>query len=235
MLIFSNGNRSYPIWGLLDNIPGVSYRVGLKGWMDQTLFPEYFLKSRAYQADLHQRMKIIWLDNCIGHTVTPRLADVLAAKNTVLKFLSACSIHVCQPANMFLISKIKDAWTKQWEAKKIELIQQNTWQNAPRADGQLSEKLTNLGKHFFLQLAVNSIEDVNREVDGDNMSYARKAIICCGLALGLNGAWSIGQLFSHLQEIIAKHLQYFQGQELPNFSRIVLKSFLRFYYFFLQF
>jgi len=63
--------------------------------------------------------------------------------------------------------------------------------------------------------------------------HARKTMICCGLALGLDGSWSVGQLFPHLQEIIAKHLQYFQGQEVPNFNRAVLKSFLIFYYFFL--
>ena len=40
MLIFSNENRSYPIRGLIDDIPGVSYRTGLKGWMDQMVFPE---------------------------------------------------------------------------------------------------------------------------------------------------------------------------------------------------
>jgi len=92
--------------------------------------------------------------------------------------------------------------------------------------------LTNLGKHFFLQLAVDSVEDVNREVDSDNMSYAKKAMIRCGLALRLDGSWSVEQLFLHLQEIIAKHLQYFQGQEVPNFNREILKSFLIFYYFF---
>ena len=53
MIIFSNKNRSYPIWDLIDDIPGVSYRTGPKGWMDQTVFPEYFLEPRAYQADLH--------------------------------------------------------------------------------------------------------------------------------------------------------------------------------------
>jgi hypothetical protein len=34
MLIFTNGNSTYSIRGLDDNIPGVSYRIGSKGWMD---------------------------------------------------------------------------------------------------------------------------------------------------------------------------------------------------------
>jgi hypothetical protein len=61
----------------------------------------------------------------------------------------------------------------------------------PRSDGQWSGKLTNLGKEFFLQLAANSIEDVNRQVDINNMSYARKSMIRCGLALEAEGTWSV--------------------------------------------
>ena len=179
--------------------------------MDQTVFLEYFLEPHAYQTDLHHCQKIIWLDNCSGHAMTPRLATILAAKNTIFKLLPPCSRHLCQPADTFLISEIKDVWTRQWEAKKTELIRQNAWQNAPRADEQWSGKLTNPRKRFFLQLAANSVEDVNREVDYDNISYARKAMIWCGLALELNGSWNVRQLFPHLQDIIAKHLQYFQG------------------------
>ena len=220
MLIFSNENRSYPIWGLVDNILGVSYRTCSKGWMDQTILCEYFLEPRAYQTDLHHCMKTIWQnDNCSGHSMNPRLAAVIAAKNIIFKFLPSCSTYLCQLADTFLISKIKDAWTRRWEAKKTELIQQNAWQNAPQTDGQWSRKLTNPCKQFFLQLATDSVEDVNQEVDCDNISYARKAMLRCGLALGLDGSWSVGQLFPHLQKIIARHLQYFQGEEVPNFNR----------------
>ena len=35
MLIFMNSSSNYPIRGLEDNIPGVYYRMGPKGWMDQ--------------------------------------------------------------------------------------------------------------------------------------------------------------------------------------------------------
>ena len=69
--------------------------------------------------------------------------------------------------------------------KIFELIQQNAWQNNPYGDGRRSEKLTNPNKRFFLQLGVDAIEDVNRLVDFDNMSYARKTMIRCGLALGI--------------------------------------------------
>ena len=195
MLIFINSNSSYPIRGLDDNIPRVSYRTGPKGWMDQNLFANFFQEPRAFQPNLHGRTKLIWVDNCIGHNLTPRLQDV---KQSILRYLPSCSTHLCQPIDTFIVSKIKDAWTKCWEAKKTELIATNAWQNTPRGDGQWLGKLTNPDKRFFLQLAIDSVEDVNREVDCDNMSYARKAMIRSGMALGVDGIWIVHQLFPHL-------------------------------------
>ena len=150
MLIFTNSNRNYPICGLYDNIPGVCYRTGPKGWMDQTLFAEYFSEPRAFQFDVHGRSKVIWVDNCTGHNVTPQLSVVLEAKQIILKYLPPCSTYLCQPADTFIISKGKDAWTRRWgEAKKIDLIEANTWHNIPQTDGHWSKKFINLGKRFF--------------------------------------------------------------------------------------
>jgi hypothetical protein len=53
MLIFTNGNNRNPIRGLDDNIPGISYMTRPKGWMDQALFPKFFLEPRAFQPNLH--------------------------------------------------------------------------------------------------------------------------------------------------------------------------------------
>jgi hypothetical protein len=214
MLIFTNGNSTYPIRGFDNNIPGVSYRTGPKSWMDQVLFPEFFLEPRAFQPNLHGRTKVVWVDNCSSHRITPRLTTVLTEKQTILKFLLPCCTYLCQPTDTFIISKIKDVWTRRWEIKKTQLIQTDAWQNIARGDEHWSGKLTNPGKHFFLQLIVNSVEDVNQQVDSDNISYSRKTMIRCGMALVLDGTWSMAQLFPHLQKIVAKHLQYFQGQDV---------------------
>ena len=64
---------------------------------------------------------------------------------------------------------------------------------------------------FFLQLAAHYVEDVHRKVDCDNMSYAQKAMIRFGMALGVNGIWSVNQLFTHLQQLITKYKLYFYG------------------------
>ena len=88
-----------------------------------------------------------------------------------------------------------------------------------RVDGQWSGKLINSGKRFFFELTAICIDNVNKEIDDDNISYARKARIRCGLALGLDGFWTVTQLFLHLQKIIAKHLQHFQGHDVLPFVR----------------
>ena len=40
---------------------------------------------------------------------------------------------------------------------------------------------------FFLQLVADSVEDVNRQLDFDNMSYARKMMIHLEMALAFDG------------------------------------------------
>ena len=72
-----------------------------------------------------------------------------------------------------------------------------------------------------MQLAVDSVEDVNSQVCTNGISFARKAMIQCGLALDIDGTWRINQLFPHLQEIIAMHQQYFDGPKEPLFGRLV--------------
>jgi hypothetical protein len=109
MLIFTNAHRSYPIRGLEDTIPSVTYRTGPKGWMDQAIFPDYFNEPRAFQVDVQQCTKVVWLDNCSSHSLTLRLRTVLTGKNTILRYLPLCSIHLCQLADTFIISKIKNA------------------------------------------------------------------------------------------------------------------------------
>ena len=91
----------------------------------------------------------------------------------------------------FIDSKIKDVWTRQWDAKKLELIQDHGWHNMPWANDQWLGKLTNPNKRFFLKLVPDSVEDVNEQIGSSNISYARKAMIHCGLAYGINDTWNV--------------------------------------------
>ena len=102
--------------------------------------------------------------------IPPTLTNILTAKQSILKYLPPYSKHLCQPVDMFIISKIKDAWSKQWKVKKTEFIASNAWQDSPKVNGQWSGKISD----YF---CANSVKDENRKVDSNNMSYTRKAMI----------------------------------------------------------
>ena len=66
------------------------------------------------------------------------------------KILIYAIFQLVQPANQFVISKIKNAWNHQWEAKKAQLIADGEWQNDCNGDGRRwLGKLKNPRKSFF--------------------------------------------------------------------------------------
>ena len=60
-------------------------------------------------------------------------------------------------------------------------------------------------------MAANAVRDVKAQRDSNGVSYARKAMVQCGMALGYDGNWPESQFTQKLQEIIAKHRPYFEG------------------------
>ena len=74
------------------------------------LFAKFFNDLRAYQGDSHSYVKHVWCDNSSSHNASPMLDATLARKNTRLYYLSPCTTHLVQPANQFIITKIKEAW-----------------------------------------------------------------------------------------------------------------------------
>jgi len=216
MMIFTNATRSYPIRGVPDNIDGVCYRSGPKGWMDKRVFREYLTERRAQRPDRLGRVKTIFLDNCSGHLSELECESELRALNARLRYLPANATDLCQPADSFVIAKIKNVWRRLWNEKKIELIEDDAWQNTPRKNGDWSGKLRNPGKHFFLSLAAKAVREVNGVRDTHGLTYARKAMIRCGLSLGTDGNWSTQQLFPHLQEIVKKYPSHFDGEAVTT-------------------
>ncbi|KAL3682857.1 hypothetical protein R1sor_000879 [Riccia sorocarpa] len=85
MIIFQNKDRRYPIRGIPDDIPGVCYRTGPKGWNDMTIFPQWFKETRVISRDRHDRTGIIYMDNCGCHNETPQLLAALEDVNAVIR------------------------------------------------------------------------------------------------------------------------------------------------------
>jgi hypothetical protein len=141
MVLFTNKNRAYPIQGIRDDVPGVCYRIGPRGWIDSQLLLEWFSEARSYQLDIYGRMKHVWMDNCSTHNITPDLSRVLNRLHTTLSYLPPNTTHLVQPADTFIISKIKDSWTAMWDEKKLELLEAGEWQNVVRFRGEWSGNL----------------------------------------------------------------------------------------------
>ena len=70
-LVFQNKHRSYPIQGVAEGKYGVSYRSGSKGWIDRTVFSQYFGERKVVHALPNGRKRILFIDNCSGHGITP--------------------------------------------------------------------------------------------------------------------------------------------------------------------
>ena len=213
-IIFTNKKRSYPIQGIPDDVEGVSYRTGPKGWMDQKLFVDWLSEPRAIDKDPAGRTRVIFMDNCSAHNETPEQLEALEKINAKIRKLPANSTHLCQPLDSFVIQKVKEVWRKEWEAEKLKFIENGDWSSGRNGSG----KLNNPGKHFFLQLASKAVQKVNSMSDNNGVSYARKAMIRCGLAPDTDGTWKVSQLFKPLQEIIARHHINFCGVPPDNFS-----------------
>ena len=104
-----------------------------------------------------------------------------------IRKLPANATNLCQPANSFVISKIKDAWTQRWKAHKLQCVQNGHWQDELRIDGRASRMLKNPGKRFFMDLVIAVVKDVNEQRDQRGLNFAQKAMICTSLARNILG------------------------------------------------
>ena len=207
-IVFQNKSRNYPIRRVPDDVPGVPYRTGPKGWMDKRVFGEWLLETRAISKDAFGRQWTIVLDNCSGHLEPDIQRENLAKINAVIKFLSKNATHLCEQADSFVIQKLKQRWRILWDEEKVRLIDSRQWKEGLLKSG----KLPNPGKLFFLKLAARVIRDVNKMRDKNGLTYAQKSMIRCGLSRDLNGKWRICPLFPHLQVIIEKQRTVFDGK-----------------------
>lgn len=148
---------------------------------------------------------------------------LLGKQNIAIRKLVACATDKIQPCDSFVISKIKDEWIAMWDDYKFQAIKAGKWKDGGRADGSNSGALENPGKTFFLKLAVEAVRRVNAQRDKNGISFARKAMIRCGLSLDVTGEWHVGQLTVELQEIVTKYRTHFDGEVVPPFGEVLAK------------
>jgi len=78
----------------------------------------------------------------------------LESSNATLRYLVVAATDKIQPCDSFVISKIKDAWMEIWDDYKFKAIKDGFWREG-------SGVLQNLGKPFFLCMAVETVRRVN--------------------------------------------------------------------------
>ena len=64
-------------------------------------------------------------------------------------------------------------------------------------------------------MAAKAVQKVNEMRDVAWISYARKAMIRCGLSLDVSGRWHEKQLSPQLQQIIYKYRRHFEDVPVP--------------------
>lgn len=202
LMIFANQAWNYPIQGVRDNKEGVSYRAGLKGWIDTQQMLEWLQERKLISELPHYRRRILYLDNCSGHNLSINLILDVEAINTETRYYPANATHLMLPRDSFAIQNIKGVWSTIWEQHKMEMIQKIIWTRK-------SSRVPNPGKEFLLRFAASSVRHVNRLRDYTGRSNARDAVIIPGMELNTSGQWEVSQLTPQLQGIITKHPAHF--------------------------
>ncbi|DBA02185.1 TPA: hypothetical protein N0F65_004820 [Lagenidium giganteum] len=99
------------------------------------------------------------------------------------------------------------------DKEKLRRGNEKMFSNKPTKAGEWSGKLTQPGKTYFLQLAVPACRIISGMRDDTGLSVVRKSMIRCGLRKNITGVWEEKQLTPHLQELMKKHREYFEGKE----------------------
>ena len=98
-VIFQKESRNYPICGIPDDVPGVAYRTGPKGWMDKQVMVQYLKERRVIYPDSGGHQRVFFINNCGGHNESPKQQYALQQLNAVIWKLSNNLIHLCHPCD----------------------------------------------------------------------------------------------------------------------------------------
>ena len=110
LMIFKNQNQSYPISCVPDDVPGIAYRTGPKGWMDTTIMQEWLKEPNVMKRLSRNRIRHLFIDNCSCHNLDEGIVSPAERIITTIKFFFPNATDLLQPCDSFVIKKIKDAW-----------------------------------------------------------------------------------------------------------------------------
>lgn len=165
--IFKNNSENYPIKVAPDNVPDVSYRIQRNGWMDNVRLVQSLREPRAIDKLPQHQERILFVDNCSGHRLTPKVSESLNQIRTSLRYIPANSTHLCQPLDSFLIKIFKNTWRRKWDSEKMRCCEE-------QYISQISIKFKHRSFHWYLRSAVESPNEINAMTDENGISYAKE-------------------------------------------------------------
>jgi len=95
---------------------------------------------------------------------------------------------------------------------RMEMAQGRDWVDRKKGSG----KLANPSKLFVLRSVANFIRDFNAMGDKDGLLYSIKSMIRRRIERNLNRMREVQQLFPHLQAIVRKYQENFNGESVAD-------------------
>lgn len=142
-MVIRNKDRHYPILSLPDDVNGVSYRTGPRGWMDTRIISRWILEERVMRPLPHDLRRVFYMDNWNGHITTEDPEAAFKVVKTDIRYFPPNTTHLIQPSDSFIIQKLKMTWTTRKENYKLEQIRKRAWFDT-------SDKIYNPGTSFSL-------------------------------------------------------------------------------------
>lgn len=195
-VIFQNPKRNYPIRGVPDDVPSVSYCIAPKGFMDKITMGKFLLSS-AWGDGLQRNL---YLDNYSSHLKQDKLARMLS---TAIKPLPPNASHVVQACDRpHANGRIKKDYRRLCADERRRQRETDEYKK--------TGKIPNTGKHGILQM-IGKVAEMSSRPTKDDMHPAKKALIETGLDVPESGVWSVDMLHSELRQIVQENKEYFDG------------------------
>jgi hypothetical protein len=217
-VIFKNDRSSYPIQGVPDDVPFVTYQSTPSGFNNGNLFVKWLYNPRTWGcASNGQKTRHLFVDNVGSHNLAKEEVKGNDLLKTEIIPLIENTTHLTQPADQFPIKIIKQIYREYWDEYIISAIEDKLFQQKISKDGSVkgSGKIRNPGKYFILQLMGKVLKEVNLKKDKNGLNFARKSMIGCGLSLNVNGEWKVDMLFPKLRTIVQDNMAFFEGDIIP--------------------
>lgn len=92
--------------------------------MDLVTYVKRLSEPRVIYSYSDGLTRVLYLDNCSSHVKYDNVQECLRKTETRLCKLPANATNLVQPADSFLIQKIKDAWRHRWGKYRLKSVKE---------------------------------------------------------------------------------------------------------------